>query len=85
MGGLRDALERLLTQVLVVKGPTSQALHSLAHHDTAGFSDGLQPYGQVHGLAHGALLARGDHHQAGGDADAHPHPQPAGLGHVELR
>ncbi len=83
MGAAGDALQSLLAQVFIVEAAAGQAMHPLAHHDAARLRDVLQPGGQIHRLAHCALLRRGDDDESGRDADAHL--QMTCLRNIELR
>ena len=81
LGRLGDALERDPAERLVLEAAAGQPLHHGADGDLPGLRDALQSRGQVHRLADRALLARRDHHQPRGDADAHR--EPARVGHVQ--
>ena len=81
-----NALQAHRSEVLKLEEIAEQPPRALGDDDCVRLGDRLQPRGEVRGLADAAALLRlarsddvPDHHQVGGDADAHAQGEPAAV------
>ena len=79
---LGDTLEHVPAEVFIVEAAPGQAVNPAAHQNAAGLGHALQAGGEVHGVAHRALLGGGRHHDQTG-RDPYAHQKMPNTGDVE--